>query len=60
LAEEDGGKLELISCKSFPANDDLVRVVDFLNKNLKSKKIMFGISKDTASDLMTIKIYEFR
>ncbi|PKM76487.1 MAG: DUF4264 domain-containing protein [Firmicutes bacterium HGW-Firmicutes-15] len=60
LAEENEGKLELISCKSFQANDELVRVVDFLNKNLKSKKVMFGISKDKENDLMNINIYEFR
>jgi hypothetical protein len=60
LAEDDGGKLELIARKNFQANDELVRVVDFLNKNLKSKKVMFGISKDKDNDLMTINIYEFR
>ncbi len=60
MAEENEGKLELISCKSFQANDELVRVVDFLNKNLKSKKVMFGISKDKENDLMNINIYEFR
>ncbi|MDD3364370.1 MAG: YpmA family protein [Syntrophomonas sp.] len=60
LTEENEGKLELISCKSFQANDELVRVVDFLNKNLKSKKVMFGISKDKENDLMTINIYEFQ
>lgn len=60
MAEDDGGKLELIACKSFPANDELVRIVDFLNKNLKSRKVMFGVSKDKENDLMNIKIYEFR
>jgi hypothetical protein len=60
LAEDNEGKLELISCKSFQANDELVRVVDFLNKNLKFKKVMFGISKDKENDLMKINIYELR
>lgn len=59
MAEEDGGKLELIACKSFKANDELVRVVDFLNKNLKPRKVMFGISKDKENGLMNINIYEF-
>jgi hypothetical protein len=59
LAEDDGGKLELIARKSFQTNDELVRVVDFLNKNLKLKKVMFGISKDKENDLMIINIYEF-
>jgi hypothetical protein len=59
LLEEDRGKLELIACKSFKANDELVKVIDFFNKNLKSKKIMFGITKDKENDTMTINIYEF-
>ena len=57
--EEDRGKLELIAHKSFAANDELIRVVDFLNKNLKTKKIMFGISKDKEKNQMTINVYEF-
>jgi hypothetical protein len=59
LREEEHGKLELIAHKSFNANDELVRVVDFLNKNLKAKQIMFGISKDKDKDTMTINVYEF-
>ena len=61
LREEENGKLDLIASRSFNANQELVRVVDFLNKNLKAKKIMFGISKDLGKekDKMTINIYEF-
>lgn len=57
--QRDSGKLELIAFKSFPANDDLVYVIDFLNKSLKGKKIMFGLSQDKQDQQMTIKIYEF-
>lgn len=57
--EENQAKLELIAQKSFTANDELIRVVDFLNKNLKARKIMFGISKDKEDHKMTLKIYEF-
>lgn len=57
--EENQAKLELIAHKSFTANDELIRVVDFLNKNLKGKKIMFGITKDKEENKMTLKIYEF-
>jgi len=60
LLEEERGKLELIACRSFKANDELVRVIDFFNKNLKSKQVMFGISKDKENETMTINIYEFR
>jgi hypothetical protein len=58
LSETEQGGLELIAQKSFSANLELVRLVDFLNKNLKSKHIMFGITKE--KDLMTVNIYEFK
>ena len=45
MADKDGGKLELIARQNFPAHNDLVQVVDFLNKNLKNKKVMFGWAK---------------
>ncbi len=57
--QRDSDKLELIALKNFSANDELVYVVDFLNKSLKNKNIMFGLSKDKQTDQMTIKIYEF-
>lgn len=54
------GKLELIAQRSFPSSPELVYVIDFLNKSLKNKKIMFGLSKGKDSEeLMIIKIYEF-
>lgn len=53
------GKLELIAFKSFSSNDELVYVIDFLNKSLKDKKIMFGLTKDKEHQQMTINIYEF-
>ncbi|HRY13104.1 MAG TPA: YpmA family protein [Syntrophomonadaceae bacterium] len=58
LADKDEGKLELIARQNFPANTDLVKVVDFLNKSLKSKHVMFGVSKDREKDQMIISIYE--
>lgn len=57
--EEDKARLEIIAVKSFPSNPDLVYVVDFLNKSLKDKRIMFGLTKDKQKDEMTINIYEF-
>lgn len=56
---KESGKLELIALKNFPANDGLVYVIDFLNKSLKNKNIMFGLSKDKETEQMMIKIYEF-
>lgn len=57
--EEDKAKLELIAFKSFNAHPDLVYIIDFLNKSLKDKRIMFGLTKDREKDEMTINIYEF-
>lgn len=59
MSSEDGGKLELIATKGFSINEELVYVVDFLNKTLKDKKIMFGLTKDNQKAEMVINIYEF-
>lgn len=56
----DEGKLEIIAQRSFPVSPELVYVIDFLNKNLKNKRIMFGLSKDKEiKEHMIIRIYEF-
>jgi len=52
------GKLELIAVKSFKTYDEMYKVVDFLNKTLKDKRIIFGLTKDAARDTMSISIYE--
>jgi hypothetical protein len=54
----ESGKLELIATKSFKTYDEMYKVVDFLNKILKDKKVIFGLTKDKNSDTMTISIYE--
>jgi hypothetical protein len=59
VEQDEKGKLELIASKKFKRNDDLVYVIDFLNKNLKIKNIMFGLTKDSDNGDMTINIYEF-
>lgn len=50
------GKLEQIAHKSFPTNEHMYKVIDFLNKSLKEHKIMFGLTK--SGETMTISIYE--
>lgn len=55
---EESGKLELIAQKTFTGNPELVRVVDFLNKTLKEKKVMFGLAKNKETGDMIISIYE--
>lgn len=39
---DEQGKLELIAYKTFTANPELVYIVDFLNKTLKDRHLMFG------------------
>lgn len=56
MADEQEAKLELIAVKKFKAYDDMYKVVDFLNKNLKDKQVIFGLTKKDEG--MTISIYE--
>ena len=56
--ENRPSKLELISVKTFKSYDEMYKVVDFLNKNLKDRKVIFGLTKDTQQGTMTISIYE--
>jgi len=50
------GKLELIAKKEIAYNDELYKLIDFLNKNLKNKNIILGISKN--KDKAIISVYE--
>ncbi|GAB4260344.1 YpmA family protein [Thermincola ferriacetica] len=56
--KKDKDKLELIAAKSFDEYDQMYKVIDFLNKTLKHKKVMFGLTKNTEKKTMTISIYE--
>ena len=58
LEKKDPGKLELIAFKSFSPYSEMYKVVDFLNKSLKERKIMFGLTQDQNSGKMTITVYE--
>jgi len=49
-------RLELKSTLEIESNAELYKVVDFLNKNLKEKKVIFGLSKK--GEKMQISIYE--
>lgn len=55
---QNPGKLELIAVKAFKSYDEMYKVVDFLNKTLKDKKVIFGLTKDSQKGTMTISIYE--
>lgn len=53
---ERQGKIELIASQRLSVNGELYKVVDFLNKNLKDYRLMFGLSKK--EDKMVISVYE--
>lgn len=55
---KESGKLQLIATRSFAKYDEMYRVVDFLNKSLKEKKVMFGLTKKKDTGEMVISIYE--
>ena len=50
------GKIELIATQRLGVNGELYKVVDFLNKNLKHHRLMFGLAKK--EDTMVISVYE--
>ncbi|NLM51247.1 MAG: YpmA family protein [Firmicutes bacterium] len=54
MAERE--KLELLATLKLKYNHEFYKVVDFLNRNLKSYNLMFGVSKK--DDEMTFSIYE--
>lgn len=58
MKEEETPKLTLLATRSFKECEELYRVVDFLNKTLKEKRVLFGLTKDSAKGEMTISIYE--
>lgn len=49
-------KLDLKSVLELDSNMDLYKVVDFLNKNLKDKNLLFGLTMNKGK--MRISIYE--
>lgn len=58
VTEDKGqGKLELVATKSFAPYAEMYKVVDYLNKNLKEKQVIFGLTKDKEGR-MVISIYE--
>ena len=55
-SSDRNGKLDLIATQRLSVNGELYKVVDFLNKNLKDYKLMFGLTKK--DDKMVISVYE--
>ncbi len=48
--------LKLLAIKEFNESEDLYLIVDFLNKALKDKNLIFGIRKKDSK--MSVSIYE--
>jgi hypothetical protein len=55
-ASANTGKLELLATQKVGLNSELYKVIDFLNKNLKDYRLMFGLTK--RDDKMIVSIYE--
>lgn len=53
---ERQGKIDLIASQKLEINGELYKVVNFLNKNLKDYRLMFGLTKK--DDKMVISVYE--
>lgn len=53
---ENNGKLELMATLKLKENNELYKVVDFLNRNLKTYNLMFGLTKK--GEEMTFSLYE--
>jgi hypothetical protein len=49
-------KLELLAAKEVLYNEELYIIVDFLNKNLKDRDIIFGLALE-GKDKAVISIY---
>lgn len=49
--------MELIALTEIRNNAELYKLVDFLNKNLKNRGLIFGLSQKDA-DMMAITIYD--
>lgn len=52
-------KLIIRASKQFDNYEEMYKVVDFLNKNLKDKGVMLGLTKDKDLNKLKINIYEF-
>lgn len=58
MVEPLENKLHVLATHTCQKTDDLYLLVDFLNRNLKDKDIVFGLSKsEEAADLMQITLY---
>lgn len=57
MQNEQRSRLQLLASRQFANYDDMYKVVDFLNKSLKKRDLVFGLTKDQ-DGTMKISIYE--
>lgn len=53
----DDGKLQLLAAKEITYNEELYVIVDFLNRSLKDRDLVFGLTRE-GDDKAIIKIYK--
>ena len=53
----NSGKLQLLAAKGVAYNEELYVLVDFLNRSLKDKGLVFGLTRE-GDDKAVIKIYK--
>jgi len=51
-------RLQPIATRTFAANAELYKVVDFLNKTLRPYALMFGVTLNNQEGTMTISVYK--
>lgn len=56
MPETRHSQLDLLARRQFQNYDEMYKVVDFLNKTLKERDLIFGLTKDEEGT-MTISIY---
>lgn len=47
----------VIAARDVTATDDMYLLIDFLNRNLKEKDVIFGLSKAQEAGKYTVTIY---
>jgi|CZCB01.1.fsa_nt_gi hypothetical protein len=57
MAVNDNGKLQLLAAKEITYNEELYVLVDFLNRSLKDRDLVFGLTRE-GDDKAIIKIYK--
>ena len=50
-------KMQVLGTHIMTQTDNLYQLVDFLNRNLKDKNVIFGLSKDREEGKMVLTLY---